>query len=81
MPHDSDALLVNCLTDGGPERMPNSPSKQHEPFDCGLTQSTSTDPKNEGLHADNDTPVPLSQSSRIYEEPTPMEILEFYITA
>ena len=62
MPHDSDTLLVNCQTEGWPGSVPNSPSKQCEPFDPGLT---SMDPRDEGLWVDNHTPFPLRQSSRM----------------
>ena len=65
MPHESDALPVDCLTKGQPASVPNSPSEQHEPFKPGSTGSTSMDPTDEGLQADNDTLVPLRQSSKI----------------
>ena len=35
VPHENDALLVDCLTESWQEGMPNTPSKQHEPFDPG----------------------------------------------
>ena len=55
VPHENDALPVNCLTESQLEGIPNSPSKQCKPFDPGLT---STDPTDGGLQADNDAPVP-----------------------
>ena len=44
IPHENDALLVDCPTESQPEGIPNSPPKQHKQFEPGLTRSTSTDP-------------------------------------
>ena len=58
VPHENDALPVDCLTKSQPEGMLNSPSEQCKPFDPGSTGSTSVDPTDEGLQADNYAPVP-----------------------
>ena len=68
-PHEDDVLPVKCLTESQPESMPNSLSKQHEQFKHGLT---STDPTDEGLHVDNDTPVPLRQTSSTMRNQFPL---------
>ena len=54
--------------------MPNSPSKQCEPFNPGLNRLTSTD---EGLYAYNDTPVPLRQSLRMMRSQPPWRYQNF----
>ena len=61
VPHDNGGLLSDHPTKSLLEGMHNSPSKQHEPFHPG---STSTDPTDGGLQADNDAPVPPRWSSR-----------------
>ena len=64
IPHENDVLQVNCLTKHLLEGMPNSPSKQCKLFDPGLTGSTSIDPTDEELQADNDRSIQLRQSLR-----------------
>ena len=80
VPHVEDALPVDWPTESWPEGIPNSPSKQCELVDPGLTGSTSPDSADEGLSVDHNMPAPLSQSSRKHEEPIPMEVPEFCIT-
>ena len=41
--------LLYHMTKSQLEGTPNSPSQQHEPFDPGLTGSTSINPTDEGL--------------------------------
>ena len=54
--------------------MPNSPSKQHKPFDPGLTRSTSMDHTDKGSKL---TPVPLRQSSRMMRNQPPWRYQNF----
>ena len=68
IPQENDALPVNHLTMTWLEIMPKSLSKQHELFDPGLT---SMDPTDEGLQADNDTPVSLRWISRTMRNQLP----------
>ena len=63
VPHEEDALAVNCLTKSQQEGIPHSPSKQCEPVNPGPTGLTSQDSADEGLQANDDIPVPLRQSS------------------
>ena len=59
VPHEEDALPVNCLTQSLPESVPYSLSKQYEPVDLEPTGLTSPDSMEEGLQANDDTPTPL----------------------
>ena len=59
VPHAEDALPVNQLTKSQPMGIPNSPTKQHKPVNPESTGLTSPDSADEGLQADDDTPVPL----------------------
>ena len=56
MPHGDDVLPVKCPAESQLGSMPN---KQHEPFNPGSAAWSSMDSTDEGLQADNDTPVPL----------------------
>ena len=69
--HKHDVLPVECLTESCLEGIPNSPSKQHELYDPGLTRLTSTDPTDGGLKAENDAPVPPRQSSKTKRNQSP----------
>ena len=62
--HMEDALPVNHPTKSQLEGIPNTPSKQHELAGPESTGSTSPYRMDEGLQADDDTYVPLRQSSR-----------------
>ena len=74
MPCENGMLPVDGPTKGQLESMPNSSSKQHELYNPGLTSIDSTD---EGLKADNDTPVPLIQSSRMMRNQPPWRYWNF----
>ena len=74
VPHENDALPVNHLTKSKLEGIPNSPSKQHKPFDPGLTN---TDPTERGFQADKDAPVPPRQSLRTTKNQPPWKYQNF----
>ena len=72
-----DVLLGDCQAKGQLEGITNSPSKQHEPVGPEPTGLTSLDSTNEGLHAKDDVPAPLRQSSRKIRNQLPLRYWNF----
>ena len=69
VPHENDVLPVYCPTKSQPKGMLNSPSEHCKLFDPGSAGSTSMDPTDEGLQANNDASIPPRQSLRTRNQP------------
>ena len=64
VPHEEDALPVNCLTESWPEGIPNSLSKPCELVNPVNPALTNPNPTNDRLQANDDMPALLRWSSR-----------------